>query len=258
MLPTPSLARSLLALALLAACDAPAPADAGLDGAVDAASRRDAGRDAGLLCEPACAAGETCCSQHDGTYVCAQLRNDPRHCGLCEIDCIASHRGDGCSVGQCTCGASSIGCTGNRQSWCCPPRPGTTEAYCADIDRSAADCGACGVECDPRVSDRCDGGRCRCGTGRDACDGTPESICCSNGVDVMCVDTTRDRNHCGRCNNACAAGERCEGGTCTSGAACPGGCAPGEVCCNGICCASPGRCASPACSGGADAGVDGG
>lgn len=253
-----------VALALLcAACDAPAPADAGPDAALDA-GRRDAGRDAGPMCEPTCDTAETCCADPDGTPVCAALRSDPRHCGLCTIDCVASHRGDSCRASQCACGTSTLGCTGNRQSWCCPPRPGSSSGYCADLDRSAADCGACGVACDLRVSDRCDGGRCMCGDERAECAGTPESVCCADGVDVSCVDTTTEAVHCGGCGIRCAATERCEAGTCTEGASCASGCAAGEVCCNGSCCASRGRCiggvcaASPPADAGADAGADGG
>lgn len=262
--------RTFVALATLCgACDPAAPADAGPDAALDSGPTRDAGRDAGPMCEPTCASTETCCADEDGTLTCAQLRSDPRHCGLCTIDCVASHRGDACSASQCSCGTSRLGCTGNRQSWCCPPREGSSEGYCTDLDRSAADCGACGVRCDLRVSDRCDGGRCLCGTERGPCEGTPESICCADGVDVACADTTTNRVHCGACNNRCTAIERCEASTCTEGASCAGGCALGEVCCNGSCCSSRARCLGGVCmerasdagagdGGGADAGVDGG
>ncbi len=252
-------ARALAAmLVFLCACDAPPPADAGIDAGRDA-GERDAGPDAGPMCMPGCEGGEACCAEEDGTFVCALLRSDPRHCGLCTVDCVETHRGDSCANNQCACGTSRLGCTGNRQSWCCPPRSEGTSAYCTDLDRSAADCGACGVQCDLRVSDRCDGGRCVCGTERGPCAGTPESLCCADGVDVACADTTTSPIHCGGCNRTCEAGERCVEGTCTEGTACAGGCAAGEVCCNGACCDSPGRCIGGVCAdAAADAGVDAG
>jgi hypothetical protein len=236
-----------VALVTVAACDGSTPArDAGLDAGPDA-GRADAARDAGPRCALECDPAQTCCRDPDGTTLCANLRNDPRHCGLCEIDCIASHRGDGCSASQCTCGSTSLGCTGNRQSWCCPGRSPGSSAYCADLDRSPADCGACGAGCDARTADRCDGGRCVCGDERAPCSGG--LVCCSNGVDVGCTDVATDEFHCGGCDRVCAAGQRCEHGACTVGeATCPGGCARSEICCNGSCCTAE-RCTAGSCGG---------
>lgn len=251
-----------LALAVFAACDdsPPAEPDASVDAGPQDAGRRDAGHEPGPMCMPECSGVEACCvDRTTDTPVCVNLRNDPRHCGVCEIDCIASHRGDSCSASQCSCGTARLGCTGNRQSWCCPPRQAGGDGYCADLDRSAADCGACNVHCDPRRADRCDGGRCVCGRGRDACAGTPESTCCTFLVDTMCVDTTSDERHCGACNNACPGGSRCEGGTCTFGeSTCDAGCGAGQVCCDGTCCTRD-RCTSGRCGGASDGGTgDGG
>ncbi len=254
--------RALLALLLvpsLLACDGPAgPSDAGRDAGHDAGGR-DAGHDAGPACTLACGVDETCCAEPDGTSACVTLRNDPHHCGLCQIDCVTSHRGDSCDAFQCTCGSTTIGCTGNRQSYCCPaPGPGT-EPYCTDLDTSPSDCGGCGIACDPRTADRCDGGHCVCGGERSPCAGTPESICCTAGADVGCVDVTSDPLHCGGCNHVCPAGQRCEAGSCTIGAAtCSPNCQLNEVCCNGTCCAE-GRCIGGVCGGPIpDGGVDAG
>lgn len=201
------------------------------------------------MCSPECSSVETCCEELAGGTTCANLRSDPHHCGLCEINCETSHRGDACSANQCTCGDSSLGCTGNRQSWCCPPRAPGNEGYCANLDRSLADCGACNVACDARTADRCTGGECICGDERMPCAGTPESICCTAGVDVACIDTTSSLIHCGGCNVICSAPETCMGGTCTLGSsACPGGCEGGDICCGGACCARS-RCIDGVCGG---------
>ena len=231
---------------LVAGCDeTEAPPDASVDAGVDGG--RDAGTEPVPMCTPECGSVETCCEELGGGARCANLRNDPQHCGLCAINCETSHRGDGCSANQCTCGDSSLGCTGNRQSWCCPPRAAGSEAYCADLDRSLADCGACNVACDGRTSSRCTGGRCVCGGERNPCAGTPDSICCTAGPDVGCVDTTSSLVHCGGCNILCSPPETCEGGTCTLGPTpCPGGCEGGDICCGGACCARS-RCRDGAC-----------
>jgi hypothetical protein len=196
----------------LAACDGGTPADAGVD-AGDAGGRRDAGHDAGPLCTTECAGNDTCCFEPGGAEVCTSLRTDPRHCGLCEVDCIATDRGDGCNAMQCTCGDSLIGCLGTRNSFCCPPRAGGGSRYCTDLDRTPTDCGACDVQCDARVADRCSGGVCTCGEARSACPGGMR-CCYSSVVDVGCVDTASDEFHCGRCGNLCELGEQCCGGTC--------------------------------------------
>ena len=103
------------------ACEEAAPADAGMDAGVDAGI--DAARDAAsLMCEPECGVGDTCCFDDLGGTQCFALRNDPRHCGGCEVDCIASLRGTTCELGSCQCGSADLGCTGTDESTCCPPR----------------------------------------------------------------------------------------------------------------------------------------
>ena len=52
------------------------------------------------------------------------------------------------------------------------------------------------------------------------------------GCDGQCVDTAKDRDHCGACGNECGRGLDCTGGECTCGGA---ACAEGEGCCSGSC-----------------------
>ncbi len=225
----------IASLAIAAGCDDNDLDDAGMDAAFDSgpdAARVDAPPP---MCAPSCGPAEVCCELAAGTE-CFDLRNDPRHCGECSVDCINENRGDGCAANNCTCGGEFLGCSGMRDDFCCPARRPGTPPYCANLETSGADCGGCNVRCDPERSDRCSGGSCRCGEGRDQCAGTPESMCCQAGVDVMCADTTSDRFHCGSCDNLCRTGERCEDSSCTLGASCPAECAPGEICCDGSCC----------------------
>jgi hypothetical protein len=250
-----------VAVALLVSlgCDGdPSPTDAGLDAAMDAG--RDAARPdaAPLVCTPECESGDTCCPSEDGP-TCYALRSDPRHCGSCNVDCVASNRGDRCEASQCVCGDSPLGCQGTTGSFCCPPRTPGGVAYCANLAKSAADCGACGNGCDPTQADHCDGGRCICGDERGACDGTPESLCCADSlVDISCVDTTTDRFHCGACNVLCQGVERCENGTCTRGGGCEAGCPLGQICCDGTCCERT-ACFAGTCGAAPDGGLpDGG
>ena len=246
---------ALLFASLLGACSGGTEhADAGQDGGVDASIPHHV--DAHVpppMCTPDCGGEQSCCANPDGTTECATLRNDPHHCGICPIDCVTTHRGDTCENFQCICGNAAATCTGNRNSYCCPPRQPGTAPYCANLDLSPSDCGACDTHCDPAKSDRCDGGHCVCGT-RTACDGTATSLCCSNGVDALCADTTTDHLNCGACNHACEATQRCENGICTLGSSCPSACDPTEICCNGDCCAAN-HCIGSTCTATPDAGV---
>jgi hypothetical protein len=240
---------------LLLSCDGPVTNDGGIDASRPDAGP-DAGSDAGPMCSLECPATATCCFEPGGEEICTTLRNDPRHCGTCAVDCIATDRGDGCSANQCTCGNTLLGCAGGRSSFCCPARGGNSP-YCTNLDTTPSDCGACGRGCDARVSSHCSGGRCVCGDEREECRGTPDSICCADSpADIRCVDTTTDPFHCGSCGRQCQIGERCIDGECTDGAACPGGCpgGPTEICCDGDCCHRA-RCFGRVCTTNVDAGM---
>ncbi|MFK7991452.1 MAG: hypothetical protein AB8I08_35880 [Sandaracinaceae bacterium] len=248
----------LVALAAFG-CDPEPMEDAGLDASVDA------GRDANLpdapppMCEPGCAANEACCEGFVADDTCHNLRVDVSHCGSCNIDCITTNRGDDCNNSSCVCGNEELGCLGTRASFCCPPRTPGGQRYCANLDTNPTDCGDCGLPCNQRRSDRCDGGRCQCGNQREQCTGADDSVCCADGADIGCVDTLTSRIHCGACNNACIGSERCENGSCVRGEdACTDRCEAGEVCCDGACCTRR-RCVAGSCAPEEDGGIgDGG
>lgn len=224
MLP-PSPAARLPALhvaALVAALAGCPPTTPALDASVDTglrpvdAPRTDAASDAGPACDLRCATTqERCCFDETGAPACIDVANDPRNCGLCGLDCVATHRGDRCATMQCNCGDFDIGCTGRADNYCCPDAPDGRSARCANLGRDFGDCGACGRTCDTRTADRCEGGLCTCGEGGRTCAGTRTDYCC---VDVFedgaCVDTTTDKLHCGGCNIRCGAFEDCIDGRC--------------------------------------------
>jgi hypothetical protein len=208
-----------LLVALLSGCPATdPPRDAATESGpspADAPSP-DAAADAGPPCDLRCATTQQrCCLDEAGAPACVDVANDVTNCGLCGLDCVATHRGDRCVAMQCTCGDFDIGCTGRQDSFCCPEAPDGRVARCANLGRDFGDCGGCGRTCDALTADRCEGGLCTCGrTGR-TCAGTRADRCC---VDVFengaCVDTTRDKLHCGGCNVQCGAFEDCIDGRC--------------------------------------------
>jgi len=105
--------------------------------------------------------------------------------------------------------------------------------------KSALVCQRVGTPCRTEL-DCCDGATCRddtcaCGDGWRLCDATGR-----------CVNPTTDEAHCGRCGNACAAGETCCAGTCVDAErnrdACGGcgtACSGDELCVRGTCLRCP-------------------
>ncbi len=158
---------------------------------------------------------ERCCRDAEGVAACIDVSSDVSNCGVCGLDCVASHRGDRCITMQCSCGAFSIGCTGEDDSTCCPPAADGRAERCANIGRDFQDCGGCGRVCEPSQANRCEGGQCYCGTDGARCAGTETDLCCVDVFEVAsCVDTTTDDLHCGGCNRRCRAFEHCMDSVC--------------------------------------------
>lgn len=162
---------------------------------------------------------------------CADLRNDPNHCGWCTSPCgpgaTCTDRTCTCPPGLTWCGGD-IGCvdvatdprncggcqgncgtaTCNGGSCVCPEGQsycGGPVAGCFDLMSDPANCGQCGRNCTGAVG--CVGGRCQCAD--------PKLTWC----DGACVDTQTDELNCGRCGNQCLARcpgtpSACEWGTC--------------------------------------------
>jgi stigma-specific protein Stig1 len=144
-----------------------------------------------------CRTGQASC----GASGCADLLNDPNHCGSCNNRCgprescvsgacrVGGNQGGaGCRTGQVSCGASG----------------------CADLLNDPNHCGSCNNRCGPRES--CVSGACRVGgnQGGAGCR-TGQVSCGASG----CADLLNDPNHCGSCNNSCGPRETCARGVCT-------------------------------------------
>jgi hypothetical protein len=206
-----------ISMVLLSCDDTPRPSgDSGIDAALDASIEHDGGPpDGGPVCEPICEGVRACCPTPSGEPACSTLVDDLANCGRCGLHCLDTGRGDACRSSQCACGDFDLGCLGRFTSTCCVPPSGAGLPHCANLAQSFDDCGACGRACDPAQANDCDGGRCICGDDVDGCAGTPEDSCCADLTDTFsCVDTTRDRLHCGECGNRCSVGMRCELGAC--------------------------------------------
>lgn len=263
----------LLAVAPSPGCGDDAGPDSGADADAPDVGSRDAGprRDGGARCEPACTFLEACCVGDDGAGRCVNIDTDPDNCGACGVAC-SEGRGTHCEDRVCVCGDAERGCGGLRQSTCCEPRAPGGLPYCANFDEDGADCGGCGLACDPARADRCEGGRCLCGPDATTqCSGAPGDTCCTDVLGAAgCTDLATDARSCGECGRGCGVGYRCVDGLCTTGDACEDGCPDGLVCCFGECCTERscdvGRCAvdagaadaGAADAGAADGGFDGG
>lgn len=181
---------------------------------------------------------------------CANLANDPLHCGTCANACAA---GQLCSNGAC---ASSCG---DGLTECC--------GKCVNTASDPANCGGCACDDDSgsggagggtTSSDECLSPQCKEGTGGSG--GTADPLgsdctridppndcseiakcalgCCTESCEALsltdcngaCVDTQADVQNCGACGNVCGSGEKCNAGLCQSG-----DCPAGQTDCNGSC-----------------------
>ena len=217
--------------------------------------------DCGTICEPPgvsddvgeiCCDGECCgtfsserdkrCCTEGGNPICADVMNDPNHCGEC----------------QNFCGEDQVCCDGECADWCCFPAcvegqlccDGT--GTCKDVLTDEANCGACGHVCDfdPVTNIQCCNGECRplnidsinCGAcgrfcatafGEFCCNGNccpAENTCCFG---TNCTNTQTDNNNCGNCGTVCSPGFSCVNGVCL---ACNPPCLEaGTACCNNSC-----------------------
>jgi hypothetical protein len=150
---------------------------------------------------PACASGQTCCNN-----ACADVSSDPSNCGGCGRLC---RPGTMCAGGVCT--VPPVGCGGGPP---CPTGQSCCGDACVNVGSDVNHCGMCGRACPtpPNTTVVCAAGTCGvrgCVPGTADCNGTV-----ADGCEVF---TATDTNHCGRCNNRCAAGSSCEMGACRAG-----------------------------------------
>ncbi len=160
-----------------------------------------------------CRAGLTACGP-----TCADLNNDPRHCGECGRKCDD----DSICVGAgCVCRPGLVECDGK----------------CIDPGTDPAHCGQCGQACEAR----CAGGLCTANT----CE-SQAAVGCGER-DAACVAQAKIPDHplhCGECDSRCRENQLCVGGDCHDYA-------PGRVCDRCPCddCGSRQCCPHPLASG---------
>ena len=118
-------------------------------------------------CDPPCSSGLTCCGGK-----CIDLRNDPKHCGDCNVVCASGLCVNGlcCPPGATKCGNACCSFT------CCG---GNT---CVDTRHDINNCGSCGNKCNASQCQTCQNGTCvfRCTNGQ----------VCQNGTCVTPTTTT--------------------------------------------------------------------
>ncbi len=106
--------------------------------------------DGRLHCEPTCAsAGLAQCGSR-----CRDLLNDPTNCGACGVGCFGG--GWGNQVAVCKKGICSVECLPGFADCNGDPNDGCESVLASD----AANCGACGVQCNVAAGQPCIEGKC--------------------------------------------------------------------------------------------------
>lgn len=206
------------------------------DGRADEGIRLDTVTDCGA-CGASCGAGLACC---DGA--CVDTDSDDRYCGGCGVEqACDTENGERCCGATCRdlrSDAANCGVCGRE----CPSGQACCNGACVELASDPDACGTCGNAC--ASGQRCCRGQCAA-PGSTICESctTPcedEGLACCSG---SCVDDQSDRNHCGACGNACAAGEFCCEGRCITSTdencgACGNACGASELCCSDRCVAN--------------------
>jgi hypothetical protein len=175
-----------------------------------------------------CPAGETYCTK---TQTCENLKTENNNCGTCGASCPAA---ESCINGVCSCPAGETYCTKTQT--------------CENLNTESNNCGSCGNKC-PSNNPYCLNGNCvQCITSQECPFYSTGQYCSANNTcvcpagDTLCTDgcsnLITDINNCGKCNQACSAGESCclggnSFGTCVDETSDPnncGGC--GKSCIN--------------------------
>jgi hypothetical protein len=174
-------------------------------------------------------------------YACTDTQTDALNCNGCGIQCGVSAGTVGkplCQGGQCV-----VGCGGG--STACPADPPTNPAapYCANTSTDNANCGGCGLICDPGST--CNGsGKCVCassagGLETDCTIDDTSSVPCSGGdagtndcgSPYACTDLQTDPLNCNGCGIHCGVTAGTVGMPFCQGGACVVGCGGGTTAC---------------------------
>jgi hypothetical protein len=134
--------------------------------------------------------------------ICHNFTRSEVACGQCGVSCSASTE---CLQGKCSCKPGITACTDTA----------TGATYCTNTTRSEEHCGTCFNSCP--AGQFCVGGKCGCPSDRaTAC---PWGLPVNGQQPTICVNISRNENHCGGCWQRCGWNEKCIDGKCT--ASCP-------------------------------------
>lgn len=205
--------------------------DASPDAAADVSDVPDAARCGLCAVRPNAIAG---CATGACTYTCeagfadcdgilangceVNTGSSATNCGGCGVSCARPNATGTCAAGRCaiTCARGFADCDRTPENGC--------EVNIASS--ATAHCGACGRECPvaDNASPTCMAGTCGigCNAGFGNCDGNAANGCETN--------LRTASSHCGRCGNACPAGQRCY-----MGIYCETDCPMGQTLCTGAC-----------------------
>lgn len=169
------------------------------------------GRDSGMADRPTdlgpqCAAGQTPCGS-----VCVDLQANRDNCGACGTVCQG---GLVCVAGSCTIS--------------CPTGQTLCGNLCVTTGTDRTNCGACGRTC--AAGQVCSNGTCAvdCAADLATCTSASDSDAGTDGGGARyCANVSNDRENCGACGTACAAGQICAAGACVTS------CGAGTTACGG-------------------------
>jgi len=178
-------------------------------------------------CDAGCALGEQCENGVCGVYCppgqancdglapngCEVDLGTPENCGFCGEECTLANASGDCQAGECVV----VGCDPDHADCDLVAANGCE----VDLQTSAADCGACGVDCPsgPNSTAICTAGVCGlvCGGGYEDCNLDP--------IDGCEQPTLTDPSNCGGCDSLCVtpnATPGCAAGSCKIATCNPG------------------------------------
>jgi hypothetical protein len=156
-------------------------------------------------CDGTCIGGFADCNADmlkDGCE--SDVSADVKNCGGCGLSCSVNNITPSCAKSVCggVCKANFNDCNGNKQLDGCE----------SDARSDANNCSACGVACSTNhVKPVCAASICsgECAAGFADCNVNKQKDGCE-------INTQNDKANCGKCGNACPAGQACASGKCSA------------------------------------------
>jgi hypothetical protein len=151
---------------------------------------------------------------------CSGCKGKPRGAfGRCMSACKRCSRKGLKPCGSCSDVNSVVTCCLGAASCCAATK--TTNAYCANFNTDAKNCGKCGTACTSGTRPGCCAGKCtdlatdakNCGRCGRACTSGTTPACCTH----KCTDLATDAKNCGKCGTVCSGSTpNCKAGKCSA------------------------------------------